>query len=348
MYVQPVATSRGGHGGRRLLLSVALPIVALVATAGAGWAGRLSQTDDPTAAVQPPAETVRPRATAAPPGISLPPPREIPPLGAPDRAFDLPVIGVVAALEAQRAGGIDGLVAVAGHFTVDPRPGECLEQAEEAVGGVGPLCRRSGLLASRPEYVLAVDHNGIAPEAVRLTVAVPLVNVRVRGGVALPAILGQATAGAGAVEPVPAVLVGRFNEPRSATCQPDTARCRGDFVLERVAWIAGEWYQAPFVVSATGAADVQPGTALAAIESRAVATSEPVLGVVLAPREALAWIDRGAADAVRTPPDGILAYARWAARSDPGAGPRHVGWTVVDPTTGAVLAEGISRNAFTR
>ena len=81
MYVQPVTTSRGGQAGRRFLVSIALPVVALVATAGAGWAGRLANGDE-AAAMQPPVLMERPQATDVPVVASLRPPREIPPRAA--------------------------------------------------------------------------------------------------------------------------------------------------------------------------------------------------------------------------------------------------------------------------
>jgi hypothetical protein len=342
VHVSPVPTrTTGRRAGGRSAIAIVVPIAGLVLTVAFGLAGRvLDGGRGPTAGGADAAARTPAPGTARPDRPTPTPPLTAALQEVPTTAYRLPVRGVPDLLADAKAGAALGqLVAVSGSFTLDPRVADCPLGRSLA----DDFCERRGLLASSPRPVLAVDDNGIEPEAVRLTVGFPSLAVRVPVGVALPTVVIWASAVPGAVEPVPVIAIGRLEEGAD-DCAPAAVACAPDLILERVAWFAGEWGEGHVVRSAT--VDVEAvargDRATQVIAMREVDRGEPILGRALLSIDDLRLVDAEAAGAIRVAVEGPVWYVRSVGRPTEPGGPRGVVWAAIDQQTGLVLASGSS------
>jgi hypothetical protein len=341
MHVSPVPTRPPGRqrSAAWAAAQIVVPIAALFVTVTVALAGRALE---PAAVPHPAGADAAPTASpSARPARATPTPRaDEARRETPTTAFRLPVQSVPDALsDAVAAAPPDHLVAVAGSFTLDPRVTGCPRRQSLAEH----LCERTGMLADSDRPLLAVDDDGVDPEAVRLTVAFPQFGVRVPVGVALPTMVIWASAVEGAIEPVPVVLVGRFDDAL-ADCSADQPRCLPRFVLERVAWVAGEWSDAIVVRSASVPAGAVPAAdrATRVIATREVDRDEPILSRALLTLDDLRLVDPAAAGAIAVEVDGPVWYVRSVGRPTDPDSPRAVAWAVLDQRTGLILASGTS------
>ena len=336
MLVSPVEPT-SSSGSRRRLLQIAAPLAALVLTAGVGLSGRFVAPEDPRPsvdhAVQAPPDPVRQTAAPTP---------EPSPIGIPKTAYRLPVRTVpdiVGSLDSMESS--NELVAVAGSFTLDPRLRDC----ERARSLSNSLCERTGFLAASIRPVMAAHPNGIDPEAIRLSVGFASVGVRVPIGVPVPTAVIWAAAVAGAIEPIPVVLVGRFDSSDERGCAVGFAPCVPALIVERVAWLAGEWshdsvVRSPVVPAATMS---ERSRAARTISARETDRDEPILGRALLTPSDLRLVDPDAAGALAVAVEGPIWYVRSVARPAVAGGPRGVAWVAIDHRTGLVLAQGAVR-----
>lgn len=342
MYVSPVPTrTTGRRGGRRAALSIVAPVAGLVLTVSVALAGRVLDGGGGPAARD--AEVAVDATSPSPtrPQRATPSPRPTPPPQAiPATAYRLPVRSVPDLLSSASGEAEPGsLVAVSGSFTLDPRVADCPIGASLADN----FCERHGLLAGSTRPLLAVDDNGIDPEAVRLTVAFPSLAVRVPVGVALPTVVIWASAVQGAVEPVPVIVIGRLEGGREG-CRPAAVSCAPELILERVAWVSGEWSETIVVRSGDVPVEAMARAERAArvIATREVDRDEPILGRALLTFDDLRLVDAEAADAIRGADDGPVWYVRSVGRPTEPGGPRGVSWAAIDQRTGLVLGSGRS------
>jgi hypothetical protein len=333
--VEPVGGGRnGGRRGRPSVVRIALPVAALALTVAAGLGGRLLEARHET----PIAPDLEARRTAAPDRPAATKAPEPAPLEVPSTAYRLPVRTVPEAVAAIRPdGGAAHLVAVLGSFTLDPRLPACDRGA--SLGN--SLCEREGLLGASLAPVIAADRNGIDPEAIRLTVGFPSLPVRVPVGVALPGVVVAASAAEGAIEPVPAVIVGRISVDETRRCREGAPGCGAVLLAERVAWVAGQWSTDLTVRSPSVPADVaaEPGRAVRTIASRETDRDEPILGRALLTVDDLRLVNPVAGRSSGLA-DGPVWYVRSVARPVEPGGARSVAWTTVDHATGLILATG--------
>jgi hypothetical protein len=138
---------------------------------------------------------------------------------------------------------------------------------------------------------------------------------------------------------LPVVVIGRF-ETHVEPCT-EAMFCDNRFVVERVAWAAGEWRERVVVRDPSIAARVAPSADVAhVIASREADRSESVLSQAVVSVEVLRTIDPTAAAEVPAPTTGAVWYVRSVASSGVGDGQRLVSWVVIDDRTGLILASG--------
>ena len=334
MLVTPVqARSAARDGRRRRALQVGIPIALLILTVGAGLLGRLTEGAETEPAQPRVARSTplpdRPAATPRP----TPPPAEVPAM-----AFRLPV-RTVPDLIADLEGGAPpvGLLAVAGNLSIDPRMPPCDRPAHLGDN----LCERSGAIIASDRPTSATFGSAVNPPPARRVVAFSSIDVRVPAGTRLPTAVIFASAVENAARPKAAIVVGRFEATSRDPCDPAQS-CAPAFVVERVAWVAGEWSEGGVVRSSRIPPDAsaEGGPAARTIALREVDRGEPILGRALLTVEDLARVDPVAARAISGSAAGPIWYVRSVARvADPGD-PRVVAWTAIDHETGLVLAQG--------
>jgi hypothetical protein len=340
MIVEPVPTNPRSPVRRGVRLAgVALPLVLLVGVVAVGSLG-------PKAAPPRTVETATPDPAA--PGESAGPREardaatEALVVDFPDQLGGLEVLGVSAAIEARRSGGLPGFVAVAGYLTIQDLPAEC---ADRYLGPYGALCERRVVLADVPNRPFSSSYgsgSGFGGIGAHLHPMVP-------PGVRLPhEVLDASTDGSAA--PVPVAVLGRFVD-EDPPCATGTRHCGEAFVLERVAWVDGEpRYRTTIIDPALDVDWTDPSWRERRAAARAALGFDRTLLMTAYLRPAtLELIDPAAAVAVvaaagEAPP--AVWYIRalqhdphWARYPAGGAAPRVV-WSVFDDASGTVIARG--------
>jgi hypothetical protein len=313
---------------------VAIPIALLVLTVGAGLLGRLTERAEE--------EPAQPRVAQSTPLPDRPAvtPRPTPSLvEVPATAFRLPVRTVpdlIADLEGDTLPL--GLLAVAGNLSMNPRMPRCDRPA--SLGD--HLCERSGHIAASDRPTSATFGSAVNPPPDRRVAAISSLEVRVPVGTRLPTAVIFASAVADAERPKAAIVVGRFEATRTNDCEVPRSRCAPALVVERIAWLAGEWIESGVVRSSTIPVDelAGQGPATRTIALREVDRGEPILGRALLTLDDLARVDPAAARAIAGSAAGPIWYIRSVARAAAPGGPRSVTWTVIDHATGLLLAQG--------
>ena len=241
----------------------------------------------------------------------------------PSTVSGLPVLGVVEALEARRAGLATDVVAVAGWLRAWADPHACTQPIAGLPGGG---CPRAAML---------VDGPWTDPPSSAGSDVGPHVAGIVPPGVLIPdRAVGLAVTDLG--PPPPVVVLGRFGAS-DAGCNRDPRDCDEPFTIEAVVWSSGR-NLAPGRQVATGL--VVP------VDPVAASVMDPGVGppvgvarllrVVLARASDLAALDPSAAVAMR--PSGIRPSTPvWYVRGLAASGPA-ISWAVVEPGSGRVLA----------
>ena len=211
--------------------------------------------------------------------------------------------------------GPPAVLAVAGYLAVTGAPIRC------DVPGItsGAWCDRPAVLFESANAG-GLDATGSRP---------PHLHVTVPAGVVLPSpVTAGGTAAAGSV---PVLVVGRF--ALAGTCAGDVEACDQGFVLERVVWAADtmDWTQ-PLS---------EPGAATPLTVPLSPPGTGSLLLAVLARPGTVARLDPDAGAAA----EGLASHPAlvWYVRELAGAsGSPTVGWSIVDPDSGARLASGPS------
>jgi hypothetical protein len=265
----------------------------------------------------------------------------------PVSAWDLPVRSLTSLLADRAAGTVRlGLVAVAGLLAHDPRSARCpLDDPT-----VGPaFCHRSGLLAPAPDPFEGGTYTfgepgpgpGRSPDGIaslRLPVMIP-------AGIPMPASFAADPPPTAPGGPMLSVVIGRYTSAEPAAC--GSGSCRDDFVVERLAWLAGTWVDRILVRDPTLPESLIPstGTRSLAIASREADRMEQILSLAIVQPAWLAAFDASIASAAAagagaagvTP--GPVWYLRSEGRRRPGED-RGLTWAVIDHGSGLVLASG--------
>ncbi|OGO56449.1 MAG: hypothetical protein A2V85_03595 [Chloroflexi bacterium RBG_16_72_14] len=340
MIVEPVPTNPRSPVRRGVRLAgVTLPLVLLVGVVAVGSLGPKASPPRTAGAVTP---------DPAAPGTSVAP-GEAPAASAaalatefPDQLGGLEVLGVAAAIEARRSGGLSGFVAVAGYLTIQDLPAECVDRY---LGPYGAFCERRVVLADVPNRPFSSSYgsgSGFGGLGAHLHPTVPL-------GVRLPHEVVDASTGDSAA-PVPVAVLGRFvaDDPPCAT---GGRHCGEAFVIERVSWVDGEHRYRTTIIDPALEVDVtDPSWRERRAAARAALGFDRTLLMTAYLRPAtLERIDPAAAGAVHAAAgDAPLAvwYIRalqhdphWARYPAGGAAPRVV-WAVFDDASGTVIARG--------
>jgi hypothetical protein len=341
MLFEPVPARPAGRGSRlRTTIAVLGPVAALILIVGAAWQdpGRNSDPGPPlrVADVAQPSRVAD--RTAEPPLASDRGPVAVKHSVFPATAFRLHVRTVDETRAAHVAGDIDDRpVAVSGFLSIDPRHRICL--------GVIPVlgdsfCRRAAILTDEPKPIFAV-RTGDPSSTDRIRAIGPHLHPQILPGTVLPAELteGEDT-GDAPVEPMPAVVIGRFGDPRAERCRPGGRHCGEEFVLERVAWIDGRWSDRDLARDpAIGPGAIARGSVTRAIASREADRGEVILSRAVVRRKLLSFIDPAAARALGANAGREVWYIRSLGKP-PSSTETVVKWAVVGHPTGLVLATG--------
>ena len=340
MIVEPVPTNPRSPVRRGVrLASMTLPLVLLVGVVAVGSLG--PRAAQPRAAEAPTTDPAAPGTSAAPAdapdaasGVLV--------ADFPDELGGLAVRGVAETLDVRRSGGLGGVVAVAGYLTIQDLPAEC---ADRYLGPEGALCERRAVLADVPNRPFSSSYgsgSGFGGIGAHLHPTVPV-------GVRLPYEVVDASTG-GSAAPVAVALLGRFVD-EDPPCATVGRHCGEAFVVERVAWVDGEYRRRTMIIDPALEVDwTDPAWRARRAEARAALGSDrtSLLTGYLRP-EMLERIDPAAAVAVfaragEAPP--VVWYVRGleldahAARYPAGGAAPRVVWAVVDDASGTVIARG--------
>jgi hypothetical protein len=343
--IEPVGPDGHGRLGRaRTLVAIALPLVVLVGVVATGVLGR-----DPNAVAtvgdEPSASTMPSAPAGTPPAPSASRVAAAEEVDFPSRVLGLPVRSVESTLAARREenAATDGLIAVRGFLTVQPGVERCV--IDEPGRAVAALCERATILRDIPDPALAWRDSEVAWVGIRGSAHM---HPRVFPGVSLGTLDVEAVNGMipdampdGPIDPIPAVLIGRFDDPRLADPRANARHRTEGFVLERLVWLGGEGQERRVVPSAPDDATRR----IISIVSQALPSGTVALSHTVASLATLAAIDPAAAAAVRaahpgaapgTASDELLWYVRVMTRDAPpvdtladSGGPRRLGWVVV-------------------
>lgn len=353
MIIEPVPTAPAGPVGRlRRLLGFAMPVVLLAGAIAFGLSGRDRGIDAAVAAD----EAARGAALAPAEAPATPGSRPTP---APVEAADFPasILGVAVVTPSQVASvpGVDegGLVFVAGYLSMGAAHGSCVERAYRPSAA---LCHRTSVLAEAPL-------SAYLPDGTTARVG-PHLHPEFPPGVRLPPGVGRSVPEPRG-NPVPVVILGRYDDPRAAPCDPSPpGRCRRPFVVERVVWADGERFGWTTTLDISVALDLseEPWRRYRdAARDQLDDVTLVTMSALLTPRS-LSRIDRTAADAFAAlsagrgaaeggavasePPVPSEARAIWyvrgvvlEARPDGGMAGT-VRWIVTDATGTTILASG--------
>ena len=338
MIIEPVPTNPRSpvrHGLQ--LAGVVLPIVLLVGVVALGSLG--------PKAMPPTAEdaTRVPEASAAADGASPGPAFETVAVAFPEQVGGVPVRTVAAILEAHRSDRLTGFVAVAGFLTVQDLPAEC---ADRYLGPFGAFCERRAVLADSPNRPFSSSYgsgSGFGGIGAHFHPTVPF-------GVRLPPQLVYPSATGGTPSPAAVTVLGRFTAEDPDACA-GVRHCDEAFVIERVAWVDGEYHQRTTTVDPALDVDwTDPSWRERRAAARgALGFDRTLLMTAYLRPVTLERIDPAAAVAVvaaagETP--GAVWYVRGlerdphSARYPSGAAPARVVWAVYDEASGTVIARG--------
>lgn len=378
MLIEPTPALPPSRGGRaRLVTTILVPAVLLGGIVGVGALTRGAE-----AGPAGPADPSRPPAAATDqlPDLSLAAPSIGPApvvadLDVPSRALGLPTRTVSELLSRRRGGAVDdALHAAGGWLTVRPGTEDCF--IGDSTGATLPMikavgCRREVILAQTADPLLA----WVGDEVVWLggsgdTLAPDHLHIPVFHGVSLaslellassrPPIDAAGLAGDPStmtpIEPVPVVIVGRFDDPRVADPRSNADHVNEIFTLERIVWSAGALEEQPPIQLVAPPAGAVPIEDIRARVSGALPSGTIVLNHVYLPLGQLTKVDAAAAGGARLAlqkmgsPSGDEAavwYVRVMVRDgnpvDTLAGdtiPRRLGW-VVSTADGIVLQQAI-------
>jgi hypothetical protein len=365
------------RGGRaRLVAAVVAPALVLVVVVGAGTLGASPASTDPS---ERPAALASPAAVApsvAPTGAVAPDAPAADVLGGfPARVLGLPARTVADLLDLRRAGALgDELQAVLGYVTVRPGTRDCFIGDE--TGATLPMvqatgCRREIVVSDADEPLLGWTDGEVAWLG---QIGQGHLHAPVFPGVSLadleilvaqrPPTTSDGVAGAGGepapIAPAPALVIGRFDDPRVADPRSSVRHVNETFMVERVAWASGSWQEQPAVVLARPAAEMLPIEEVRARVSAALPSGTVVLGHSFLGLDDLAEVDPTASGLAKA---GLAAeglevarfsgvwYVRVMVRDgnpvDTLAGdavPRRLAWVVL-AADGTVLGQAIDGDA---
>lgn len=306
------------RGGRlRLLAAVAAPVVALVVVVGVGTLGAAPGATRPSV---PPAPSAPPAALAPSPDASGAPTADLR-ATFPARVLGLPPRTVADLLDLRRAGALgDELQAVIGYMTVRPGTTDCFIGDE--TGATLPMvqatgCRREIILADTDGPLIGWSSGDVAWLG---SIGQGHVHAPIFQGVSLadletlvsrrPPTTSDGVAGDGGdpapIEPVPALVIGRFGDPRVADPRSSARHVNETFTLERVAWADGGWQEQPAIVLARPAARMLAIEEVRARVSAALPSGAVVLSHAFMTLDQLAQVDSTASGVARV---GIAAAA---------------------------------------
>lgn len=243
----------------------------------------------------------------------------------PTSAFGLPVRNVDEILQARLEGELrEGLAAVSGFLSIDVSSLDCSTIPDSDSDS---LCGRTGSLS-----VASIGQAGAS--GARFEARFP-------PGVPLAAMLGLPWSGAGRLlASVPVVIIGRFGSG-DPLCLSAASRCETSFIVERLAWAAGQWRERIVVIDPSlPAATSIPLRLAQEFAAREADRSESILSEAYVRLGVLHVIDPVAAGAPNPEPAGPVWYLRSAANPRFGDGQRLVSWVVFDDRTGLILATG--------
>lgn len=379
MLIEPTPALPPSRGGRaRLVTAILVPAVLLGGVVGVGALTRDAEAGPGDPSRPPIAATDQlPGASLAAPSIGPAP--VIVDLDVPSRALGLPTRTVSELLGRRRGGSVDdALHAAGGWLTVRPGTEDCF--IGDSTGATLPMiqavgCRREVILAGTPEPILAwadeevvwLGGGGDARDPEHLHIPVfhgvslaslePLVSSR-------PPVDAAGLAGDPStptpIEPVPVVIVGRFDDPRVADPRSNADHVNEVFTLERVVWSAGALEEQPAIGLVAPPPGAVPIEDIRARVSGALPSGTIVLNHVYLPLGQLTRVDAAAAGGARTglhalgvaPGDeAAVWYVRVMVRDgnpvDTLAGdtiPRRLGWVVMtaDGTVLQLAIDGFS------
>jgi hypothetical protein len=365
------------RGGRaRLVAAVVAPALVLVVVVGAGTLGASPASTDPS---ERPAALASPAAVApsvAPTGAVAPDAPAADVLGGfPARVLGLPARTVADLLDLRRAGALgDELQAVLGYVTVRPGTRDCFIGDE--TGATLPMvqatgCRREVVISDTDQPLLGWTSGEVAWLG---QIGQGHVHAPVFPGVSLADLenlvaqrapttvdgVAETDGQPAPIAPAPALIIGRFDDPRVADPRSSVRHVNETFMVERVAWAAGTWQEQPAVVLARPTAEMLPIEEVRERVSAALPSGTVVLGHSFLGLDDLAEVDPTASGLARA---GLAAeglevarfsgvwYVRVMVRDgnpvDTLAGdtvPRRLAWVVLaaDGTVLALAVDGFS------
>jgi hypothetical protein len=328
MIVEPAPTNPRSPLRRAFLVAgMVAPLVLLVGVVAAGALGPQRApvlTPDPSALAQASADAAS-RASAAP-ELAVP---ARPAVAFPAVVLGLPVEDVATALATRAAApsADAGLVAVAGYLSYGGVPFTCIDAYLDPPDAD---CAGRTTLTSQPVAVsgAGAGFGGVGPH----------LHPQFPPGTRAPA--PDDSPGSGRSQPMPVILVGSFDDPRS-TC---TQRCDEAFVVSRVAWVAGDEWDVTLTIDPAMAVDpnIPEIRKTIADATRRLGDAALILQTAVVRPDVLARIDAGAAAALpdiaprmRLRP---VTYVRGLVEGADGG--RAIDWVVLDSVTGRLLARG--------
>jgi hypothetical protein len=298
------------RGGRaRLLTAVVAPALVLVLVVGAGTLGAQPMPPDPS-----PVPARSREAIAPSPDAPAPTPLDLR-AAFPSRVLGLAPRSVADLLDLRRAAALgDELQAVLGYVTVRPGTSDCFIGDE--TGATLPMvqatgCRREVMLADTDTPLLGWSNGEVTwlgpagPEHLHAPVfpGVSLADLEILVAQRPPTTI-DGTAGAGDVPapivPVPALVIGRFDDPRVADPRSSVRHVNETFVVERVAWADGIFQDHAAIVLARPAAEMLAIEGVRARVSATLPSGTVVLSHSFLGLEQLAQVDATASGVVRT------------------------------------------------
>ena len=328
MIVEPVPAERRSRRRRALgWIAVAVPVLLLVAVAGAGFLGQEAPRKPAVAAIASAAPSASPASSSPKPFTVVSDPKSRrPPFPVSIDGFAVKTIPEVLAGSASDAPG--DVVAIGGYLGVLDPPTDCADGFDP----LGPLCERDIVIA---EIQWSMTGGASFAELG------PHVHVHVPVGIRLPADLARTTPEMRG-PPLPAVVVGRVD----GSPEPGCVDCETGFELDAVAWFEGLPYAArPFVGPQI---DAIPEDWIlrnqAEVEALTVGPDGVPLSSALVRPETLATLDRAAARAIRRHPQpGLLWYVRGIRWSEgrPELPHRELVWAVIGDVSLEVVARGV-------